>query len=66
MGLAFRLLGPIEADVDDAAADLGGPRQRAVLAMLLIARGAVVSVDRLIEDLWQGEPPPRATGGLQV
>jgi DNA-binding SARP family transcriptional activator len=34
--------------------------------MLLIARGAVVSVDRLIDDLWHGEPPPRATGGLQV
>jgi DNA-binding SARP family transcriptional activator/tetratricopeptide (TPR) repeat protein len=66
MDLSVRLLGPLEADVAAQAADLGGPRQRAVLAMLLIARGAVVSVDRLIEDLWRGEPPPRATGSLQV
>src|ERR1700742_3427943 len=65
-GLALRLLGPLEADVAGSPADLGRPRQRAVLAMLLIARGAVVSVDRLIDDLWHGEPPPRATGGLQV
>ena len=61
-----RLLGPLELDIDGTPTDLGGPRQRAVLAMLLIARGAVVSVDRLIDDLWSGEPPPRATGGLQV
>jgi DNA-binding SARP family transcriptional activator len=66
MGIAVRMLGTLEADVGGATVDLGGPRQRAVLAMLLIARGAVVSVDRLIEDLWNGEPPPRATGGLQV
>jgi DNA-binding SARP family transcriptional activator len=66
MSIGIRLLGTLEADVAGAAADLGGPRQRAVLAMLLIARGAVVSVDRLIDDLWNGEPPPRATGGLQV
>jgi DNA-binding SARP family transcriptional activator len=66
MNLAIRLLGPLQADVAGVTADLGGPRQRAVLAMLLIARGAVVSVDRLIDDLWHGEPPPRATGGLQV
>jgi DNA-binding SARP family transcriptional activator len=66
VGLAIRLLGPLEADVAEGAADLGGPRQRAVLALLLVARGEVVSVDRLIEDLWRGEPPPRATGSLQV
>jgi DNA-binding SARP family transcriptional activator len=46
--------------------DLGGPRQRGVLALLLIARGSVVSVDRLIDDLWHGEPPPRALGALQA
>lgn len=64
--LAVRLLGPVEVDVDGVPADLGGPRQRAVLALLLVARGEVVSVDRLIDDLWRGEPPPRATGALQA
>ena len=46
--------------------NLGGPRQRAVLAILLIARGDVVSADTLADDLWNGEPPARATGALQA
>ncbi len=62
----MRVLGPFEAVVDGAAVDLGGPRQRAVLALLLVARGDVVSVDRIVDDLWNGEPPPRATGALQA
>ncbi len=51
---------------DPVPADLGGPRQRSVLALLLVARGQVVSVDRLVEDLWQGEAPPQAIGALQA
>ncbi len=51
---------------DDRPVDLGGPRQRSVLALLLVARGQVVSVDRLVDDLWQGEPPPQAIGALQA
>jgi DNA-binding SARP family transcriptional activator/tetratricopeptide (TPR) repeat protein len=51
---------------DERPVDLGGPRQRSVLALLLVARGQVVSVDRLVEDLWQGEPPPQAIGALQA
>lgn len=62
----IRVLGALEAHVADEVVDLGGPRQRAVLALLLVARGAVVSVDRLIDDLWRSEPPPRATGALQA
>jgi len=65
-----RVLGTLEATVDvdgrDVVADLGGPRQRAVLALLLVGRGEVVSVDRLVEDLWNSEPPPRAIGALQA
>src|SRR3954470_8521074 len=61
-----RVLGSLSAVVGGQAVDLGGPRQRAVLALLLVARGEVVSVDRLIDDLWHGEPPPRATGALQA
>jgi DNA-binding SARP family transcriptional activator len=62
----LRVLGPIEAEVDGRGVNLGGPRQRAVLAMLLSARRGVVSVDRLIDDLWHGEPPPSATASLQA
>jgi hypothetical protein len=39
--------------------DLGSRHQRAVLALLLAARRAAVRTDRLIDDLWRGEPPPR-------
>ncbi|MGW6426297.1 BTAD domain-containing putative transcriptional regulator [Nocardia sp. NPDC055053] len=47
-------------------ADLGGPRQRALLARLVLAGGDVVSTDRLIDDLWAGDPPPKALGALQA
>jgi DNA-binding SARP family transcriptional activator len=62
----IRVLGPIEVEVDGRLVDLGGPRQRAVLAMLVAARRGVVSTDRLIEDLWRGTPPPSATASLQA
>ena len=68
--LRLRVLGALDASVDTGAGvlrpDLGGPRQRSVLALLLVARGQVVSVDRLVEDLWNGEAPPRAIGALQA
>ena len=64
--LRIRVLGPIEAEVAGRPADLGGSRQRAVLAMLLAARRGVVPVDRMIDDLWRGEPPPSATASLQA
>ena len=62
----MRVLGGCDADLDGRPVDLGGPRQRAVLALLLTARGAVVPADRVSEDLWRGEPPPRAAGALQA
>src|SRR6185312_14972065 len=63
--MLLRVLGPFAVETGTAA-DLGGPRQRAVLALLLSTRGEVVSVDRLIEDLWRGEAPPRAIASLQA
>ncbi|GAY12104.1 BTAD domain-containing putative transcriptional regulator [Pseudonocardia sp. N23] len=60
------VLGPLRADVDGRPADLGGPRQRAVLARLAVAGGQPVSADLLVEDIWSGEPPPRALAALQV
>ena len=48
--LGIRVLGPVEADVDGDVVPLGGPRQRAVLARLVSARGEAVSVDRLVDE----------------
>jgi DNA-binding SARP family transcriptional activator len=54
----FQLLGPLEVRSQGRALALGGPKQRAVLAMLLLQPGEVVSTDRLIDELW-GERPPK-------
>jgi len=57
----FRLLGPLEAEGDGGAVALGGPKQRALLALLLLEANHVVSTDRLVDALW-GESPPRTAG----
>ncbi|MDL4776657.1 BTAD domain-containing putative transcriptional regulator [Actinomadura xylanilytica] len=62
----IRVLGSFATEVNGAAVHLGGPRQRGVLALLVAARGQVVPVDRMIEDLWRGEPPARALMSLQA
>ncbi|WP_395106988.1 BTAD domain-containing putative transcriptional regulator [Actinomadura sp. SCN-SB] len=62
---SVRVLGTFEVWVDGGLADLGGPRQRSVLARLVAARGAMVPADRLVEDLWPGEAPLSAPAGLQ-
>jgi DNA-binding SARP family transcriptional activator len=62
----FRILGPLEVDDDGRALELGGARQRALLAILLLRRGQVVSADRLIEDLYGGRPPATAAKSLQA
>ncbi|MEV5408685.1 BTAD domain-containing putative transcriptional regulator [Thermopolyspora sp. NPDC052614] len=64
--VAFRVLGPVEAYEGDNELDLGGLRQRAVLARLLVARGQVVPVDTLIFDLWSDDAVKGAQSGLQV
>ena len=46
----FRLLGRVEAWRDGRPVELGGPKQRAVLASLLLRDGRLVSVDQLIDD----------------
>ncbi|MEU6201254.1 BTAD domain-containing putative transcriptional regulator [Streptomyces sp. NPDC047061] len=51
---------------DGRALSLGGPRPRAVLALLVLARGAVVTGDRLIDAVWGEGPPPSAVGALQA
>ena len=64
--LELGILGPVEVRIDDAPAALGGPRQRAVLAILAIRPNQVVSVDRLIDDLWEEHPPDRAVHTVHV
>ncbi|WP_169981328.1 BTAD domain-containing putative transcriptional regulator [Microbispora sp. H10836] len=62
----LRVLGRIAAEVGGRPADLGTSLQRAVLARLVGAQGHVVSTDRFVDDLWRGQPPPRALAALQV
>lgn len=63
--LGIRVLGELTATYDDSPLDLGGPRQRAVLALLLLARGDVVPADRLVESLWGEQPVANAAAALQ-
>src|SRR4051794_33656403 len=51
---------------DGLAVEVGGPRQRSVLAVLVLARGRVVSLDRLIDLVHEGDPPPSAVGSMQA
>ncbi|WP_420094707.1 BTAD domain-containing putative transcriptional regulator [Nocardia asteroides] len=65
--MLLSVLGPLRATLAGTGADLGGPRQRAVLARLAIAGGEVVSTDRIIDDVWGGaDVPARALATLQV
>jgi predicted ATPase/DNA-binding SARP family transcriptional activator len=60
------LLGPVEVIGDGAALALGGPKQRALLAELLLSRGAAVPRERLVDALWGDEPPASALNSLQI
>src|SRR5947207_14072857 len=62
----FGILGPVQAVRDGRELGLGGPRPRAVLALLLVAAGRVVPAERLVEKLWGGCPPPAAAGTLRA
>jgi predicted ATPase/DNA-binding SARP family transcriptional activator len=64
--LQFRLLGPLEVASDDAVLPVGGPRQRALLAFLLLNANQVVSRERLVDALWGERPPATAANALQV
>ena len=57
----FRILGPLEVSGDGGPVPLGGGRQRAVLALLLLRLGEVVATEQLLEELWAGRPPATAT-----
>ena len=55
--MEVRLLGPLEVWAAGRLVPLGGTKQRAVLAMLVLDVNQVVSVDRLVDGLW-GQAPP--------
>ncbi|MEV0151495.1 MULTISPECIES: BTAD domain-containing putative transcriptional regulator [unclassified Nonomuraea] len=63
--LTFTTLGPFQAWSDGVPLDLGGRRQRAVLARLLVAGGRAVPVTTLIDELWPGDPPAQALSTVQ-
>lgn len=65
--MQFRLLGGLGVEDDDGKpVDLGGPKRRAVLAALLVARGRAVAVDRLQEQVWGDVPPANPETSLQA
>src|SRR4051794_10644011 len=62
----FGGLGPLEGLASDGSLPLGGPRQRAVLAMLLAQVNDVVSVTSIVDGVWGDDPPPTAERTLHA
>ena len=65
-GLRVGVLGELTVTRGGRALSLGGPRPRALFMLLVLARGAVVTCDRLVDAMWGEEPPPSAVGALQA
>src|ERR1700694_127964 len=64
--MEFRVLGPLEVTDGGRVVPVNGSKQRAVLALLLLNAGRVVSSDRLLDELWGDEPPESGATALQV
>lgn len=64
--LDIRVLGPLEILSSGAEVPLGGPRQRLVLALLVIAAGRAVSAERLVDEIWGDDEPTTGTGPLRT
>ncbi|HEX5902960.1 MAG TPA: BTAD domain-containing putative transcriptional regulator, partial [Actinomycetota bacterium] len=62
--MRFKVLGPLEVTRDDGPITLGGPKQRAVLAHLLVRANDLVPADVLIDQVWGEDPPEAARGTL--
>jgi DNA-binding SARP family transcriptional activator len=62
----FHVLGPLLVRRGGETVTINAPKQRALLLRLLVVPGQVVPTDRLIEDVWQGEPPPGALSSLRA
>ncbi|PRY48967.1 transcriptional regulator [Geodermatophilus tzadiensis] len=64
--MQFDILGPLQVRDAGRPLALGRPKQRAVLAILLLSAGTVVSLDRLVEELWGPQSPPQALASVQA
>ena len=64
--LELRILGPIEIRHDGSPVQVRGEKPRELLALLAIRANRPVAPDRLVEELWQGNPPPSAATALRV
>ncbi|WP_322761930.1 BTAD domain-containing putative transcriptional regulator [Frankia sp. Cr2] len=65
MSILVRLLGPVDVTVEGSVRPVPGLRRKAVLARLALRPGEVVSVDQLIDAVWDGRPPATAVNSLQ-
>ena len=64
--MRFRVLGPLEVqDASGTVVEVGSPKLRALLALLLLEAGRVVPLDRVVDELWGERPPASATGTVQ-
>ncbi|MBO4271985.1 tetratricopeptide repeat protein [Microbispora triticiradicis] len=66
MAVEFRLLGPVEVSVGGVPVPLGGVKPKTLLAALLLERGHVLPMHRLIDILWPGGPPETAKAAIQT
>jgi DNA-binding SARP family transcriptional activator len=64
--MEFRILGPLEVLDEGHRIALGGGKQRALLALLLLHRGETLGTERLIDELWGEHPPATAAKSVQV
>jgi DNA-binding SARP family transcriptional activator/basic membrane lipoprotein Med (substrate-binding protein (PBP1-ABC) superfamily) len=64
--LEIGVLGSLTVVRDGVEVPLGGAKQRAVLAILLLRAGEIVSVERLVDDVWGDSPPPSAAHSLEA
>ena len=64
--LDLRLLGPLELRIDGQGVPIARGLESALLALLALHAGEPIAVDRLVEELWEGEPPEHAAKSIQI
>lgn len=66
MGVRFGVLGPVQVTAQGRTVEVGSRRERSLLAMLLLGKGSPISMDRLIELLWEEQLPRQPREALHV